>query len=145
MLVTAPACGTDAVGVEDCRDIELARCEAGQACGIVDDVAACKRFYRDHCLHGLALADEPSARAVQACVKSIETAGGCAKSAGPDTLVPDCANLTQAATGLEKACDVVSAPEEIFECEFLAPKARPAPTPDAAAEAPSDTGDASAE
>ena len=46
LVVHASGCGTDAIAVDECRDIENARCEAGKFCGFVDDVEQCKRFYR---------------------------------------------------------------------------------------------------
>jgi hypothetical protein len=118
-LVTASGCGTTAVGVDDCRDIEQARCRAGKSCGIVDDVAACERYYRDHCLHGLA-GKPPGASAVGACVQTIEAAGRCA-SEDPEIGLSDCdPAVTAPRGGLGKACDVVRHPERADECSFLA-------------------------
>ena len=37
-LVSATGCGTDAQGVDDCREIEQARCEAAKSCGLISDV-----------------------------------------------------------------------------------------------------------
>src|SRR5882724_3002222 len=78
-LVTASGCGTNAVGVDDCRSIEQARCHAGAPCGIIEDVDACDRYYRDHCLHGLAT-KPPAGASVSACVQVIEAAGRCAQA-----------------------------------------------------------------
>lgn len=107
LSLLGPGCGTDAAGVEACRSIESARCRAAVACGIVDDAAACERFYRDHCLHGLR-GDTPSDREVARCVQTIETAGECAAS-GDDA--GDCAG----------SCDIVDAPERAIACVFLDP------------------------
>ncbi|HEY6556539.1 MAG TPA: hypothetical protein VI072_04670 [Polyangiaceae bacterium] len=127
-LAAAGGCSTDAIGVEDCRDIEYARCEAGHACGVVHDADDCKRFYRDQCLHGLALDDTPSATAVQNCVRSLKAISNC----GPDAPLADCPGVTAQPTSLGLACDVVGAPEEIQECRFLVPVAPPVvPVPDA--------------
>jgi hypothetical protein len=116
--VTASGCGTSAVGVDDCRDIENARCEAGAPCGLLDDVEACKRYYRDHCLHGLATAP-PAGASVASCVQVIEAAGACAKS-DPEALLEDCeAGVPEARSGLSTACDVVLHPERAAECSFL--------------------------
>jgi hypothetical protein len=125
-LVTASSCGTDAVGVDDCRDIEQARCRASAWCldangtPIVDDVDACERYYRDHCLHGLAV--KPAAGAsVATCVQVIEAAGRCAER-DPASTLTDC-NATEAVTephpGFRLACDVVTHPERAAECSFL--------------------------
>jgi hypothetical protein len=79
-LVLPAACGTDAVGIDPCRQIEEARCQQAPACGITlqppysntgGDVNACIRFYDDACLHGLEVAS-PGASAVNACVQAIQ-------------------------------------------------------------------------
>ena len=125
-LVTASSCGTNAVGVDDCRDIEQARCRASASCldangaPLIDDVDACERFYRDHCLHGLAV--KPAAGAsVAGCVQVIEAAGRCAER-DPASTLADC-NETEAVTeprpGLSLACEVVTHPEKTPECSFL--------------------------
>jgi hypothetical protein len=118
-LVTASGCGTSAVGVDDCRDIETARCRASKICGTVDDVDACERYVRDHCLHGLA-GKAPGGTAVAACVNVIEAAARCATD-DPDVALRDCdPQVTERASGLRKACDVVAHPERATECAFLA-------------------------
>lgn len=120
-LVTA-SCSTGAVGVDDCRDIESARCRAGAACGLIHDVAACERYYRDHCLHGLATA-APSRARVAECVQVIEAAGRCAADGadGADTSLASCQPaVTASRPGLGRACDVVEYPERSNECSFLA-------------------------
>ncbi len=117
-IVTASGCGTKAVGVDECRDIERARCRAGDPCGIIDDVAACERYYRDHCLHGLA-AKPPSSAVVDGCVQVIEAAGRCASSE-PSSSLEDCEEpVTESRRGLRTACDVVAHPELTPECAFL--------------------------
>jgi hypothetical protein len=119
-MVGAMACETNAVGVESCRKIEGARCENAFSCGIdlskpvhrgdspSDDVGACKRYYEDACLHGLATTEDPGAVAVQACVDAINDATDCA---------------------------IVRNPEKSPACAFLippAPPVAPAPVADAA-------------
>lgn len=117
-IVTASGCGTSAVGVDECRDIENARCEAGVPCGLLDDVDACKRYYRDHCLHGLAAAP-PAGASVAGCVQVIEAAGACAKN-DAQALLEDCEpGVPEAQSGLSTACDVVLHPERAAECSFL--------------------------
>src|SRR5450432_238662 len=76
-LVTAAGCGTDAKGVDDCRDIEEARCSADKNCGVIMNVTECQNFYRDQCLHGLPVSP-PGAAAIKACVATIHAAGVCA-------------------------------------------------------------------
>lgn len=121
-LVTASSCGTNAVGVDDCRDIEQARCRASASClnddgaPLIDDVPACERYYRDHCLHGLAV-KPPAGASVAACVQVIEAAGECAKS-DPGSTLDDCP-VTDRRAGLTRACDVVTHPERATECSFL--------------------------
>jgi hypothetical protein len=117
-LVSASGCGTSAIGVDDCRDIEQARCRAGKSCGIVDDVEACERYYRDHCLHGLPAKLQAGASAA-ACVEVIEAAGRCA-AADPTIALSDCSEpVPSSKRGLTKACDVVLHPERAADCDFL--------------------------
>ncbi len=151
-VVHAAGCGTDAVGVDECRDIEEARCEAGKYCGLVDDVDTCKRFYRDQCLHGLAAGERPGAPRVRDCVEAIQAAGECAKN-GAKT-VADCAAFPTKTYHTE-ICDVVTEPEGAQACEFLykpvevpdaTPDVSPDTTPDAAGDAPdTDAADAAPE
>ena len=122
-LVTA-SCGTSAVGVDDCRNIEQARCRAGASCvdsngaPMIEDVDACERYYRDHCLHGLAV-KPPAGASVSACVNVIEAAGRCAKG-DPTIALEDCPKrVTATKPGLAQACDVVTHPELATECAFL--------------------------
>ncbi len=111
-VVGATACGTDAVGVEACREVERARCRRAPSCGIdlsrpvhrdapERDVTECVRFYEDACLHGLANPVDPGTIAVQACVQTIKTAD----------------------------CEIVKAPETHPSCAFLIPPAEPPPAP----------------
>jgi hypothetical protein len=128
-LVSGYGCGTDAKAVDECRDIEQARCDAAHSCGVVDDVDACKRFYRDHCLHGMVV-ESPGQSRVDQCVSTIKAAGVCAQSSA-DIALADCPNsVSAAATGVTTACDVVLYPERTAECAFLAPD-EPVPMPDA--------------
>jgi hypothetical protein len=92
MWLAGSACGTGAVGVGECRQIEAARCRQAVACGISieppyyssgTDVGACIRFYDTACLHGLTVAD-PGASAVNACVAAIES-GDCTLVITPET------------------------------------------------------------
>jgi len=108
-LAGAVACGKDAVGVDACRQIETARCENANSCGIGLsmpvhrgdspglDVGACKRYYQDACLHGFVVTEDPGSVKVQECVNVIND---------PNT-----------------SCDVVRAPGKSPSCAFLLPPA----------------------
>jgi hypothetical protein len=115
------ACGTDATGIEACRQIEEARCRKAPGCGVdmnvpphrdspKQDVEACVRYYRDACLHGMAVAD-PGHPQTQSCVDAI----------------------------LAGDCPTVLNPETHPACAFLIPPNTP--PPDAAADAPPDAAD----
>jgi hypothetical protein len=125
--VSLPGCGTDATGVEACRDIETARCKAAAACGYTaDQVTVCTEFYRDQCLHGLENSGyEPSASEVEACVAAVNQVRACAEGGkatmtdcpeaalvpGADASVTPCAILTDKAH-LLAACAFASAPPD---------------------------------
>jgi hypothetical protein len=116
-LAFSAACGTDAVGVSDCREIESARCEAAAECGF-PAAAECRRYARDHCLHGLP-AEAPSAADVGACVSDINAAAQCAAALGPTTS-PDACDPPLATDGTAASvCDVIARPEQATACAFL--------------------------
>jgi hypothetical protein len=120
------ACGTDAVGVDACRQIEEARCNQAPNCSAISlaeplhpggsaaDVSACIRFYDDACQHGLANGVAPGQPAVTACVAAIN------------------AEATDGGGG----CVIVLHPEEAGACAWLIP---PVDVVDAAVDA--DAGD----
>ncbi len=122
--------GTDAVGVSECRELEQTRCAAAAPCGF-PDVGACRRYYRDHCLHGVAL-ETISAVQVDACVLELDRLGRCATDQGPDTLPGACAEPVATVGAAGSVCDVVRQPEAAAACAFLTP----APVPPAPAPAP---------
>jgi hypothetical protein len=134
-VVSGAACGTEAQAVDECRNIEQARCEAGAQCGLVDDVEECKRFYRDHCLHGMVV-DSPGQSQVDRCVSTIQAAGNCA-AGDPDAPLSDCSAVTTG-TSATLACDVVLYPERTTECDFLA--SEPVGTGGTGSPPPSDAG-----
>lgn len=119
--VTGSGCGTAAVGIDACREIETARCEAAQYCGRIDDVPACQRYYRDHCLHGLREDTEATPDQVEDCVRVIEKAGQCAKGDRRALLETCDPEVTTDARGAETACQIVLFPEWATECKFLGP------------------------
>jgi hypothetical protein len=117
------ACSDAAAGIEECRSIENARCEAALHCdvGITSKTEPqCVRFSRDNCLHGFASGVAPRGKDLDNCVKAIQAAGTCARRAGGDSLAGDCPGLsgTFASDG-ETVCDIVKDPEDTFECNFL--------------------------
>src|SRR5262245_12383713 len=70
-------CGSDAVGIEVCRTIEYARCDAVQVCAAPDytppDPTACKELYRDQCLHGIENDEAPQTSQGEACAAAIRS------------------------------------------------------------------------
>jgi hypothetical protein len=113
-----PACNTNAVGIEDCRHIEYARCDAALHCPNqfgIDDPAECKRFYRDHCLHGMPTA--ANANDVRSCVRAIEQLGTCAKDNGQKTAAAVC-NASYVNTN-QTVCALIAEPEALLACSFL--------------------------
>jgi hypothetical protein len=111
-LAPAVACGTSAVDVQGCKDIEDARCQAASipACASVfdplpvhndSDVSACVRFYATQCLHGLETPVTPGGVAVNACVSTIQSA------------------VQAASHGDAGACQVIAHPQNYPSCAFL--------------------------
>ena len=119
-LVLAASCGTEARGVEDCRAIENSRCEAAEACGAIEDAGACKRFYRDQCLHGLSV-PPPGGPLTDACVSAIDQITECART-NADGTPSDCSRFGNRT----RACSFVPKPQSLSECNFLTPNVPPA-------------------
>jgi hypothetical protein len=140
-LVLAPAsCSTDAVGIEACRSIETARCEAATACGFTgEQVQSCTLFYRDQCLHGVENADAgpPTTEVVDACIAAVNATAACAK-AGAKTL-DGCAGaklLTSADPTLTPCKVLLEKVDLLAACAFAT--APPAPDAGAATDAATD-------
>jgi hypothetical protein len=113
------ACGTDASGIDACRQIETARCTQAPACvgqpvpmscnngqNPLDlavpvhrdsDVSSCIRYYQDACLHGLNGGRVPSPGDLQSCINAINAAPG------------------------NDDCQTVVCPEQNAACSFLLP------------------------
>src|SRR5579859_3236920 len=77
----ASACGTEAVGIDVCKQVEEARCRSAEKCGVTleppysttgNTVDACVRYYDVACLHGLANGYDPGPNPLHACVAAIE-------------------------------------------------------------------------
>ncbi|HMA97776.1 MAG TPA: hypothetical protein VKP30_34055 [Polyangiaceae bacterium] len=118
-LATQVACDTNAVGVEECRSIEYARCEAAARCPdqfAVRNVEECKLFYRDQCLHGMATA-VPSAADLRACVSAIQALSECAGKDGSATVAACGVPATRAKPAT--VCKLLAEPEVITGCAFL--------------------------
>ncbi len=113
------ACGTDAVGISECREIERARCTAAEGCGY-PAVAECRRYYRDHCLHGVPI-EAVNSVALDSCVQEIERAGECALAQGGTTAPSACVEPLRTVSSAASVCDVVRSPELAVACAFLAP------------------------
>ena len=116
-LVSSPGCGTDAHGIEDCREIEQARCAAAVPCGIVTDQPRCEIYYRDHRLHGLP-GTQPQQASIDLCVVAIHALGACAKQGGAHADIASCdpAIPTHDASTV---CEVIQFPERAYACSFL--------------------------
>ena len=122
-------CTTTAKGVDDCREIERARCAAAGACDVgIDtkaDQEACERFARDNCLHGLA-APVPRRSELDSCLAAIAAAGDCSGK-GVKTLAATCKIPTT--DPQTTACQVVEDPELATACTFLLKEPPPEPVP----------------
>jgi hypothetical protein len=126
-LAVSMGCGTDAVGVAECRAFERVRCEAAASCGY-PNVEECERFARDHCLHGVAL-DTISAIELDGCAQEVGRAGRCAEQQGGSTAVNACSEPVVSAAPAPTACAVVLTPELASACAFLAPGRAEASSP----------------
>jgi hypothetical protein len=124
------ACDTHAVGVDECKALEQARCGAARGCdvGITDATQAeCERFSRDNCLHGLPVAAAPKSSVLDNCIKAIRAAGSCAAGkGGPKQLAKDCSGAGSVTRDATTVCDIVEDPEQSSECDFLNQTATPA-------------------
>jgi hypothetical protein len=120
-------CGTNAVGVEACRKIESARCEAAAPCGFLSEtgggVDECKRFARDNCLHGTSLPGEPGDVAVKECENALKLAGKCAAAHDPEYAPSRCNMTVFGKSSAKEICEIVSEPERTPQCSFLVPDA----------------------
>ena len=119
--LAGPGCGTEPVAAEGCRKIEEIRCELAPRCSNlkVTDVDACKRFYRDQCLHGLAIASDPGAPVIDRCVEALRIAGGCTSTEN------GCVETTPKG---KLGCEILEKPELANDCAFLIPPATAVPT-----------------
>lgn len=127
-LVLVPAllhCEDGATGIEACRAIEEKKCTLvagcpGSAVQTDADIQACKLFYRDQCLHGIADSVEPDDASVAVCLAALDAAGACAEQT-----LSSCAGAPELAGGVDGSkttgCEAVLASELLAGCGFLAP------------------------
>ncbi|WP_437900792.1 hypothetical protein [Sorangium sp. So ce124] len=135
-VITAPSCGNDAVGVDACRRIERARCEAAAVCpewigsGDAEErVNTCVEFYWDQCLHGIEggagggqAAAEPTTAQVDACVAAVGEARACASAKVASMAECSAASLAGGIDPAISPCVVITARAEALEaCAFVAP------------------------
>lgn len=121
-------CGSGAVGIEACRKIEDARCDAAVACGFTkEQVSDCKLFYQDQCLHGIEnSAHRPSETEVNNCIAAVNATGACATAQVKTMSACADAPVSDDAQG-SAPCDVLlSTAQKLTACAF--------------AEAPADAG-----
>lgn len=117
-------CGPNGVGIDQCRTIEEARCNAATHCddglSSASKVLQCSRFSRDNCLHGLPV-EAPHDGVLNRCVDAIKAAGTCARRDGGGILAKNCDGLVGsfASDNRTTVCDVIDAPEVSSECGFL--------------------------
>ena len=130
-------CDNGAVGVEACRQIENKRCEIIANCpnvAIQDDadISRCQLFYRDQCLFGIADATaEPDEIAIETCLEALNQAADCR----PADNISACASPPAVASGVDPAtatgCELITFPERLAGCGFLAPAPEETTTSDA--------------
>jgi hypothetical protein len=120
-----PACATGAIGIRECREVETLRCQAEAECGVINDVAACERYVRDHCLHGIAGPSVPTRPEQDGCLGLVESAQKCA-SDDPQMLASECGEFDKGALSTHggarparSVCDVISRPWDFRPCAFL--------------------------
>lgn len=121
-------CTTDAVAIEDCREIESARCEASVPCGVITsaEVKECQRVYREQCLHGIAGPKAPTADQQKQCVNLIVEAGQRATelaeelaSAPEGETDGDAGETSPAQSEYGVSCRIISEPWRREECNYL--------------------------
>jgi len=93
-------------------------------------VDACKRYYRDHCLHGLGVSEAPGEPILNSCIQAIQTAGECAAE-DPEMTIADCRAFTEPHrdqyqlrrenehADLATVCEIVQYPERSYECGYF--------------------------
>ncbi len=83
--IALASCGTDAEGIDACRQIEETRCDLAPTCSPGFDVQSCILFYRDECLVGLqnnTIGEPDEATVIQPCITALDEVAACASGAG---------------------------------------------------------------
>ncbi|WP_437728774.1 hypothetical protein [Sorangium sp. So ce861] len=134
VTLATQSCGTSAVGVDACRRIETARCEAAAACpawvGSADadeQVDACVEFAWDQCLHGIANAGteddpapDPTESQIKACVDAVGATRKCAADNVASMAECSAAPLADGADGAISPCEVITERAHALEaCAFV--------------------------
>lgn len=84
----------------------------------IDSAASCSRFYRDHCLHGLAVSNSPGRPKINRCVESIERLGRCAAK---ERKLSECDDVSSSNDEITTVCGLVAEPQAMPDCAFLEP------------------------
>ncbi|WP_063752013.1 hypothetical protein [Sorangium cellulosum] len=134
VTLATQSCGTSAVGIDACRQIETARCEAAAACpawvGSADAderVDACVEFVWDQCLHGIENAGtednpapEPTGSQIEACVDAVGATRKCAADNVASMTECTAAPLVDGADGAISPCDVITKRAHALQaCAFV--------------------------
>lgn len=130
LTLALAACGNEAVGIEECRAIEGARCEVApncedtdQAFGISTEVQVrnCQTYYHDHCLLGIENDTEtPAEGSGDDCATAIRAISTCKTNGITD--LSECLNGDEP-VAMEEAghtpCEAIATPELITACAFI--------------------------
>jgi hypothetical protein len=128
------SCGSSAVGITACREIEVARCNVAQVCEPGFNVGACTQYYNDECLVGIEnpsdAGDTVLTMEATPCVNAIDQLAACIDAG---TSIEACTGLlTLVDAGLEcgdaspeagppDGCQVLTVcPELLTNCNFVA-------------------------
>ncbi len=124
----APGCGTDAVGIEACRQVESTRCNLAPTCAgfdgspnlvSEDEVKNCREFYRDHCLLGLENTKAEVGQAdIDACVKALNQTAECDAPKKSETGACD-VTLRDGVDPTVRPCEVLQNPHWLQACKWL--------------------------
>ena len=121
------ACGSDAVGIEACKDIEQKRCELAPKCygqkgapRIKTEVQVdnCVTYYKDHCLVGIENTTDIKDidGKTKACTTALTKAVAC-HTGGALTMV-DCPDVAVDDPTLTP-CAAFASPEHLADCAFI--------------------------
>lgn len=136
--LVSSGCGPEGVGIEACRRIESARCEAAASCGFSEDqVENCKLIYTDQCLHGIEnKAYRPTDTDTSECIAAVKATGACA-AAGVNKMSGCPQAPLVAGSADDSPCDIVlHLAQRLDACSFVETDSDAGtPTTDAATDA----------